>query len=140
MEQLTRFSLCIFCLFLWSNQCGAASASLTIQHPDDPSKVVEYFLEHPPGKGPWATVILLHGHQEGARAGGKDFADWGVLSQLAGRGYLAVAISQPGYGKSSGPPDFCGKFTQHAVAAVISHLRSEGLASPKNLLIEGISR
>jgi dipeptidyl aminopeptidase/acylaminoacyl peptidase len=85
-------------------------------------------------------VVLLHGHQEGAKPGGKDFVDWGVLKQLAGRGYLAVAISQPGYGKSAGPADFCGVFTQHAVASVIAKLRAEGLASPRKLLIEGISR
>jgi dipeptidyl aminopeptidase/acylaminoacyl peptidase len=127
-------------LLLWSCQGGSASASLRIQHPDDPSKEVEYFLEHPSGNGPWPTVVLLHGHQEGAKPGGKDFVDWGVLKQLAGRGYLAVAISQPGYGRSAGPPDFSGVFTQLAVAGVIAKLRAEGLASPKKLLIEGISR
>jgi len=82
----------------------------------------------------------LHGHQERAKPGGKDFVDWGVLKQLAGRGYLAVAISQPGYGRSTGPPDFSGVFTQHAVSGVIAKLRAEGLASPSRLVIEGISR
>jgi len=127
-------------LLLWSCHGGSASASLRIQHPDDPSKQVEYFLEHPPGSGPWPTVVLLHGHQEGSRPGGKDFVDWGVPKQLSGRGYLAVAISQPGYGNSAGPADFCGVFTQHAVAGVIAKLRADGIASPNKLLIEGISR
>jgi len=132
--------LSISSLLLWSCHEGSASASLRIQHPDAPSKQVEYFLEHPPGSGPWPTVVLLHGHQEGAKPGGKDFVDWGVLKQLAGRGYLAVAISQPGYGQSAGPADFCGAFTQHAVASIIAKLRADGIASPNKLLIEGISR
>jgi dipeptidyl aminopeptidase/acylaminoacyl peptidase len=127
-------------LLLWPCQGKSASSPLHVQHPDDPSKQVEYFLERPSGEAPWPTVVLLHGHQEGAKAGGEDFVEWGVLEQLAGRSYLAVAISQPGYGKSTGPADFSGVFTQHAVSSVIAKLRAEGLASPNRLLIEGISR
>jgi dipeptidyl aminopeptidase/acylaminoacyl peptidase len=56
------------------------------------------------------------------------------------RGYLAVAVSQPGYGKSAGPADFSGAFTQHAVTGVIAKLRADRQASPHKLLIEGISR
>lgn len=119
---------------------GAASAGLTIPHPDDASKQVEYFVETPSGQGPWPTVVLLHGHQDGNRPGGKDFVDWGVLENMAERGYLAVAVSQPGYGNSSGPADFCGPFTQNAVSAVIARVREEGLAKPGKLLINGISR
>ncbi len=130
----------VACLFLCSCHSGAASASLRIRHPDDPSKQVEYFIELPSGKAPYPTIVLLHGHQNGSRPGGKEFADWGVLKQLASRGYLAVAVSQPGYGNSSGPADFCGPFTQHAVAGVLAKLKSEGQAADGKLLIEGISR
>ena len=135
----TRY-LILLCLLLCSCQGGSASASLYVQHPDDPSKEVEYFLERPAGPPPWATVVLLHGHQESVKPGGKVFVDWGVLKQLAARGYLAVAISQPGYGNSGGQADFCGVFTQHAVAGVIAKLRADGIASPNRLLIEGVSR
>ena len=99
----TQFALLIISgLMFWSCQKGTASAALQIPHPDDASKQVEYFVEAPAGKGPWPTIVLLHGHQEGNRPGGKDFVDWGVLKQMSMRGYLAVAVSQPGYGKFGG--------------------------------------
>jgi dipeptidyl aminopeptidase/acylaminoacyl peptidase len=119
---------------------GETPAHRSIPQPDDKTKHVEYFFEKPAGKGPWPTIVLLHGHQAGKRPGGKDFADWGVLKKLAERGYFAVAVSQPGYGNSSGPADFCGPFTQSAVSAVIRKVREDGLASPDKLLLLGISR
>jgi pimeloyl-ACP methyl ester carboxylesterase len=125
---------------LLSRQGIAASESLRTSHPDDPSKQVEYFLEAPRGQGPWPTVVLLHGHQEMPRPGGRSFVEWGVLKRLSNRGYLAVAVSQPGYGGSSGPADFCGSFTQHAVMGVVATLRAQGMASPDKLVIQGISR
>ena len=63
-----------------------------------------------------------------------------MLRKLADRGYLAVAVSQPGYGNSTGPADFSGAFTQHAVSGVIAKLRADKLAAPERLVIEGISR
>src|SRR5215471_6014370 len=50
--------------------CGVARAEAQlIQHPDDSSKRVEFFLKKPAGAGPWPAVIFLHGHQEGGRPG-----------------------------------------------------------------------
>ncbi len=82
----------------------------------------------------------MHGHQEWPRRGGKDFVSWGVLDRFAKRGYLAVAVSQPGYRGSAGPADFCGAFTQHAVSGVIANLRKQGFLTADKVLIEGISR
>lgn len=130
----------LLCVLLSACQGSAASASFYIQHPDDPSKQIEFFLEHPASLPPWPTVVLLHGHQPWIKPGGKVYVNWGVLKQLADRGYLAVSISQPGYGKSNGPADYCGAFTQHAVMGVIAKLRADGFASQKKLLIEGVSR
>jgi dipeptidyl aminopeptidase/acylaminoacyl peptidase len=118
----------------------AGVQALSIPHPDDPAKKVEYFLEKPKGDGPWPTIVLLHGHQEWPRAGGKDFVKWGVLDEFAGRGYVAVAVSQPGYGGSTGPADFCGLFTQHAVAAVIAKLYADRYVKDNRILIQGVSR
>lgn len=127
------------CLLLCACHKAPAAASLYISHPSDASKKVEYFIEQPSGKGPWSTIVLLHGHQEGNRPGGREFVNWGVLKELSERGYLAVAVSQPGYGNSSGPADFCGPFTQQAVEAVIAQLKSENLCNGR-ILIEGVSR
>lgn len=101
---------------------------------------MEAFFEKPAGNGPWPTVVLLHGYQAWPSVGGKDFINWGVLDKFAKLGYLAVAVSQPGYGNSSGPADFCGPFTQNAVLGVITKLRRDGYVSPNKNVIEGISR
>jgi dipeptidyl aminopeptidase/acylaminoacyl peptidase len=116
------------------------AAQLTLPHPDKAGAVIEYFSDQPSGEGPWPTIIFLHGHQSPlTRVGGKAFAKWGVLKRFASEGYLAVSVSLPGYGGSSGPEDFAGQFTQHAVAAVIAKLESERKAAPERILIEGIS-
>jgi dipeptidyl aminopeptidase/acylaminoacyl peptidase len=136
-----RFTfLAVLALALCACGHGASPPGMTMPHPDDTSKQIEYFVEQPAGRGPWPTIVLLHGHQDGARPGGRDFADWGVLAKWARRGYLAVAVSQPGYGQSSGPPDFSGPSTQRAVSAVIARLRADGAAMPGRLLIQGVSR
>ncbi|WP_162150299.1 alpha/beta hydrolase family protein [Asticcacaulis sp. AC460] len=112
----------------------------TIPHPDAPGKVVEYFSETPKTSGPWPVVVFLHGHQDGlVRPGGKTYADWGVLDEFAKRGYLAVSISLPGYGGSSGPEDFAGPFTQHAVEAVLAKVRQDPRVAPDRVAIEGVS-
>jgi dipeptidyl aminopeptidase/acylaminoacyl peptidase len=123
-----------------SLQPNASAEALTLRHPDDRSKKVEYFLEKPAGASPWPAVIFIHGHQDWPRRGAKDLVDWGVLDRFAKRGYLAVAISQPGYSASTGPADFCGTFTQHAISGVVNRLKREGLMAPDKIVIEGISR
>lgn len=111
-----------------------------ISHPDLSSATIEYFAERPAGPGPWPTVVFLHGYQNPTqRIGGKVFVNWGVLNQYAKRGYLAVSVSLPGFGQSSGPADFAGPFTQHAVQAVITKLIAGRLANPNKILIQGVS-
>ena len=135
-----RPTILLAALLLCACSREASSTVLTMPHPDDASKQVEYVVRTPDGDGPWPTVVFLHGHQDGERPGGEAFARWGVLDAFAERGYLAVAVSQPGYGRSDGPADFSGPFTQHAVSGVIAKLRADRLASPDRLVLLGISR
>lgn len=136
---IQRFIL-VACLALAACSTRASEGSMLLQHPNKPTAKVEYFAQQPAGDGPWPTVIYLHGHQAGLQsAGGRAFVDWGVLSRAADEGYLAVAISLPGYGKSSGPRDFAGPFTQDAVMAVIQQLKNEKQAMPDRIAIHGTS-
>lgn len=66
--------------------------------------------------------------------------DWGVLDKFAERGYLAVAVSQPGFGNSSGSKDFCGPSTQRAVLSVVAKLTADGYVRSNRIAIVGISR
>lgn len=119
---------------------SARPQGLFIPHPEDDSRQVEYFMKRPIGEGPWPALVFLHGHQEDPSAGGRVFLQWGVLDQIAERGYLAVAVSQPGYGESTAEADFCGPSTQSAVMGVIAKLRAEGYVSSGKLVLVGISR
>lgn len=111
-----------------------------IPNPADPSAKVEYFIDQPPGSGPWPTILFLHGNQNGlSTPGGRVYADWGVLRRYAGQGYLSVSVSLPGFGASHGPADFAGPYTQEAVAAVLAELEAEGLAEPGRVLLYGVS-
>ena len=59
---------------------------------------------------------------------------------MATRGYVAAAVSQPGYGKSDGPPDYCGPFTQDAVQAAVEFLRRQTFIDPTRIALYGYSR
>jgi dipeptidyl aminopeptidase/acylaminoacyl peptidase len=85
--------------------------------------------------------MFLHGHQDGTTTpGGKAFVDYGVLEDAAERGYIGVAVSQPGYGRSEGPADFMGPLTQGAVEQVLDHFRGEPFVRRDRIALEGVSR
>lgn len=111
-----------------------------IPHPNDPSKKIEFYWAQPEGKGPWPVKVFIHGHQEPDRPGGKAYVDWGVIEETTKHDEVAVAVSQPGYGASSGPADYCGPFTQKAVIAVIDLFRKKDFVLPEKIGLEGTSR
>ncbi len=112
----------------------------TIPHPLEPAKKVEWFWKKPEGPGPFPALVLLHGHQPGERNGGKMWVTSPKFPALVQRGIVAVAISQPGYGDSDGPPDYCGPFTTEAVLAVLRELRRRSYIDPARVALEGGSR
>jgi dipeptidyl aminopeptidase/acylaminoacyl peptidase len=92
-----------------------------IATPAEPTKQIEFFATVPPRPRPWSAVVYVHGHQHPERSGGKAIAETGLLERVAAAGVLGLALSQPGYGGSSGPPDFCGPRTQGAILAILRH-------------------
>ena len=96
-----------------------------VSHGDGSAKKIELFWARPSGTGPWPVIVLVHGHQVRARNGGMVYVRLGRLRRMVERGYVAAAVSQPGYGNSDGPPDYCGPFSQDAVLRAIEHLRAK---------------
>jgi dipeptidyl aminopeptidase/acylaminoacyl peptidase len=122
------------------DQAGWVVHRELLPHRTDSHKKVELFWTQPVGDGPYPTVLLIHGHQEQVRSGGEAFVRTGRLGILASRGYVAAALSQPGYGHSDGPPDFCGPFTQEAVLVAIDFLRNQPFVHPNKVALYGYSR
>jgi len=103
-------------------------------------KKIEYYAVWSSKEGPWPVVLYIHGHQHPERMGGKKYLKDKTLGEMAKNGYLAIAISMPGYGNSSGPPDFCGPSTQNAVIALIKYLRTQPFVIPEKIVLIGESR
>ena len=68
-------------------------------------------------------MVFVHGHQGGDRPGGAVYGAQGTRQPTTSRDIAAVAVSQPGYGQSDGPPDFAGVWAHKAIAAVTEHVR-----------------
>jgi dipeptidyl aminopeptidase/acylaminoacyl peptidase len=111
-----------------------------LPHSQDRTKKVELFWTQPVGDGPYPAVLLIHGHQEPVRNGGEALVRAGRLGSMASQGYVAASLSQPGYGHSDGPPDYCGPFTQEAVLGALEFLRQQPVVHAKKVALYGYSR
>jgi len=101
---------------------------------------VELFLSAPPATTNGA-ILFVHGNQGGLLLGGKEFADNGSLVRFSSRlGITAAAVSQPGFGASDGPADFCGPATQHAIIAALAFLEQQQMVDPDRIVLYGNSR
>src|SRR5438094_7135597 len=98
----------------------AEAQERVVLHPQshDPADV-ELFISRPGGRSAWPVILFVHGHQSPPRPGGRVFTrldrlpvlasiDEGRLERMRERGYLAAAVSLPGYGTTSGPLEFWG--------------------------------
>ena len=106
-------------LSLWSFTTSARAAVIHefIGTPDQNNSRVEIFWDKPSsGRGPWPVLFLIHPHQEWPnKIGAQAFVKNGTIEYWVSRGFIAVAVSQPGYGGSVGPADFCGARSRRAV-------------------------
>lgn len=113
-----------------------------ILRPDGPhSPAVELFISAPTIAVDRPAVLFVHGHQEGDRIGGRGIAQQGVLDRFADRNtWVAASVSQPGYGGSDGPPDWCGPASQSAVRTALNFLRQHTHVDATRLVLIGVSR
>jgi dipeptidyl aminopeptidase/acylaminoacyl peptidase len=111
--------------------------SLTIS----PSDKVEFLWSQPEGNGPWPVLVLIHPHQEWPnKIGAELFVKNKSLEYWTKKGFVTVAVSQPGYGESSGAADYCGPKSQTAVMTVIDHFRRLPFTIKEKFFLYGGSR
>jgi dienelactone hydrolase len=79
-------------------------------------------------------VLLVHG------PGGHARGQLQMAARLAGLGLGVVLVSQPGYGRSDGPPDFVGPSTVAALEAALGALRKLPGVDGNRLAVWGVSR
>jgi dipeptidyl aminopeptidase/acylaminoacyl peptidase len=103
-------------------------------------KRIELFWTKPAAGTRLPAVLFIHGHQEVRRDGGELYVRTGRLGIMARQGYVAASLSQPGYGNSDGPPDFCGPVTQDAALAAIEYLRAKPFVDANKVVLYGYSR
>lgn len=102
---------------------------------------VELYQAVPDIDYPCGAILFVHGNQGGRRIGASEAIDSGVLLRFSARfNITAAAVSQPGFGASDGPPDFCGPSTQQAIATALAFLRAQPQVDPERIVLYGYSR
>lgn len=102
---------------------------------------IEFFVERPLGAGPFPVLLLIHPHQEWpSKVGAKFFINSGIMKEWSGKGWMTVAFSQPGYGGSDGPADFCGPISQQAALEMIEYIRMMEDVKKDSIVVYGGSR
>src|SRR5260370_36322147 len=95
-------------------------------------------------------MLLWHGPQSPPRPGARVFIhldqrpqlatiDEGRLETMRERGYLAAAVSLPGYGRTTGPADFWGPRSQRALRAALDYLFQVPGADSHRVAVYGVS-
>jgi dipeptidyl aminopeptidase/acylaminoacyl peptidase len=102
---------------------------------------VELFQAQPESQTPEGAILFVHGNQGGRLIGAQEAVDSGALLRFSSRLHVtAAAVSQPGFGASDGPADFCGPDTQKAIMAAIAFLRTQPAVDPARIVLYGTSR
>jgi hypothetical protein len=95
---------------------------------------VEAILFQPAGSGPFPGILMIPGYERSAR----NLIPIGV--RLAEAGFACLAVTQPGFGKSDGPPDFVGPKTLKVLSVGYRKLQHETFVDAQRLGIYGYSR
>ena len=95
---------------------------------------VEAVSFRPAGDGPFPGLLLIPGYQRTAL----DMIPLGVI--LAREGFAAVAVTQPGFGKSRGKPDYVGPNTIKVLTEGFRRLKRESYVDARRMGIYGYSR
>lgn len=128
----------------------AMAERVMLPRPGAEPGVVELLLRRPDGPGPFPVLLLAHGHQSAPAPGGRVFdrldrrpalatVDEGRLERMRDRGWIAAAVSLPGYGATPGPRDFFGPRSQAAVVAALDHLLALPGAAAGRVAVYGVS-
>jgi dipeptidyl aminopeptidase/acylaminoacyl peptidase len=116
--------------------CGVLESGVKVCRADYSAdgRGVEAVTFSPEGPGPFPGVLLIPGYERTAR----DLVPLGI--RLARAGFAGIAVSQPGFGKSQGPPDFVGPRTLAVLTVAYRTLQKEHYVDPSRMGIYGYSR
>lgn len=95
---------------------------------------VEAITFRPPGEGPFPGLVLIPGYGKSAR----DYISLRV--RFAKEGFACVAITQPGFGRSDGPPDFVGPKTVRVLEMGYERFKKEPHVDSGRMGLFGYSR
>lgn len=100
---------------------------------------VEVFWEKPPGEGPFPALLIIHGHQGHKKTGAEHIAKRSYFPEILKKGFVAIAVSQSGYGATEGQPDNCGETSQEAVKTALRFARKQKFIDGSKIAIAGQS-
>ena len=97
------------------------------------AKRIEAFTIRPLADEKYPALVLLAG-----REGAKTFITFGMI--LVQRGFASMAVTEPGFGKSEGKPDFMGPKSIEAFAVGFKKFRRESFVDAERMGVFGYSR
>lgn len=93
----------------------------------------EAVLAVPDGSGPFPALLIIHPYGSSGPAMG-----WAALEAVA-NGWVGMAISLPGFGRSLGPWDYAGPDSQQAAVAALNYLQQHPSVDARRIAVWGIS-
>lgn len=136
-----RFKYVITIITIFFGSYSLSSINHEFISSKNSNKKIELFWSKPDTAGKHPVLIMIHPHQTWPdKIGAEVFVKNGSLQRWTEKDFLAVAVSQPGYGASEGASDFCGIDSQQAVIETINHFKSLGFVNKDKIFLYGGSR